>query len=102
MGQGGVSPADQAVAAAHELLVKQAKGFAYTPKTSPQTPTAEKGRAAPIDILEKESRKRAFAALLADEMAANEAKLANARTAKALGAIAAMFKPLAVMEGIER
>jgi hypothetical protein len=90
------SPPERAVAAAHEMLVKQAKGLAYTPKASP-----DKGRPAPIDISDKESRRRAFAALLADELAASEGKLANAKTSKALGAIAAMFKPLVTLEGIE-
>jgi hypothetical protein len=86
------------VAAAHELLVRQSKGLAYTPKTS-----TEKGaRPSPIDILDKPSRKRAFAALLADEMAANEGKLAAAKASKALGGIAAMFRPLATWEGLER
>lgn len=93
------APNDRAIAAAHALLIRQSKGPAYTPK-----PLADKtggARPAPIDILDPESRKRAFAAMLAEELAANEEKLAAARAAKALGPVAVLFKPLATMEGLE-
>jgi len=91
------APSERAIAAAHGMLIKQSKGPAYTPKPVPP----DKTRPAPIDILDPESRKRAFAAMLADELAANEAKLAEAKAAKTLGPVAAVFKPLAAMEGLE-
>jgi hypothetical protein len=92
------SPPERAVAAGHEMLVRQAKGFAYTPRT----PGADKSRPAPIDILDPESRRRAFEALLADELAANESKVAAAKASRSLDPIVALFKPLAMMEGLER
>jgi len=55
-------PKDKSIAAAHAMLMKQSKAFAYTPKSA----TPGKARPAPIDILDKENRKKAFAALLAD------------------------------------
>jgi hypothetical protein len=39
--------------------------------------------------------------MLADELASNEAKLADAKAAKTLGPVAVLFKPLATMEGLE-
>jgi hypothetical protein len=92
------SAPERAVAAGHEMLVRQAKGFAYTPRAQP----ADKSRPAPIDILDPESRRRAFEALLADELAANEPKVAATKASRSLDAMAALFKPLAVMEGLER
>jgi hypothetical protein len=99
------SDRDRSLAEAHETLVKESKGFAYTPKTStvaaPTPPNTPKPRPAPIDILNLESRKKAFAALLADELAANDAKVKVAKTSKALPPIAQLFAPLSKMEGIE-
>ena len=92
------SPPERAVAAGHEMLLRQSKGFAYTPRAS----GADKGRPAPIDILDPESRRRAFAALLADELAASESKVAAAKASRSLDPIVALFKPLAAMEGLER
>ncbi|HEY7120499.1 MAG TPA: hypothetical protein VH475_28200 [Tepidisphaeraceae bacterium] len=89
--------ADRAVAAAHALLLKQSRAFAYMPKTS-----ADKTRPAPIDLLDRESRKRAFLALYLDELTAAEPLLATAKSAKSLGPIAAACPTLAKLEGIER
>lgn len=103
------APSERAVAAAHEMLIRQSKAFAYSPKAA-ATPAGkgaggaaagEKTKPAPIDILDPESRRRAFAAMLGDELAANEEKLSAAKSAKTLGPVAAVFKPLATMEGLE-
>jgi hypothetical protein len=83
-----------AIARAHEMLVKQSKAFAYVPKS-------EKTKGTTIDILDPANRKKAFAAMLADELAANDAKLQAAKKATSLPPIAEMFKPLATMEGLE-
>jgi hypothetical protein len=91
---------DRVLAEAHETLVKESKGFAYTPRTA-ATPGAEKARPAPIDILNIDSRRKAFAALLTDELATNDAKIKAAKTGKALPPIAQLFAPLARMEGFE-
>jgi hypothetical protein len=88
---------ERGVAAAHEMLVKASKAFAYTPRTA-----SDKQKPVPIDILDLASRKRAFAAMLADEMAASDAKVVRAKAAKALPPIAELFKPLDTMEGLER
>ena len=99
------SDRDRSLAEAHETLVKESKGFAYTPKTgsatAPASATAPKPRPAPIDILQLDSRKKAFAALLADELAANDVKIKAAKMGKALPPIAQLFGPLSKMEGIE-
>lgn len=98
---------DRSLAEADETLVKESKGFAYTPKTSsataapPASANVPRPRPAAIDILNLESRKKAFAALLADELAANDAKVKAAKASKALPPIAQLFGPLSRMEGIE-
>jgi hypothetical protein len=97
------SAPERAVAAGYETLVRQAKGFAYTPRVAAGAAGgAGKARPAPIDILDPESRRRAFEALLADELAANEPKVAAAKASASLDPIAALFKPLWTMEGLER
>jgi hypothetical protein len=101
------APSERAVAAAHEMLIRQSKAFAYSPKPAATGArvgagaAVEKSRPAPIDILDPESRKRAFAAMLDDELTANEDELAAAKAARQLGPVAAVFKPLATMEGLE-
>jgi hypothetical protein len=90
--------AERAVAVAYGALLKATKAYAYTPRRV----TATEGHASPIDILDKENRRRAFLAMLADEQAANEAKFKAAKAAKSLPPIAETFKPLAAMEGYER
>jgi hypothetical protein len=105
---------DRLLAAAHEMLIRNSRAFAYTPKPPPPAPApaapasppappvpALPARPAPIDILDPASRKRAFAAMLADELAANDAKLRAAQSAHALPPIAACFAPLQTMEGLE-
>jgi hypothetical protein len=90
--------AERAIALAHVSLLKASKAFAYTPKRM----TATEGHPSPIDILDKENRKRAFLAMMTDEQAASEVKFKAARAGKSLPPIAETFKPLAVMEGYER
>jgi hypothetical protein len=87
---------DRLIARAHEMLVKTSRAFAYTPR-----PTTGKTRPAPIDILDRASRRKAFAAMLADELTANDARIQTARTSGALPPIAQLFTPLATMEGLE-
>lgn len=87
---------DRLIAAAHELLIKTSRAFAYTPKVVPG-----KARPAPIDILDLASRKKAFAAMLADQLTANDDKIRAAKTSGALPPIAQLFAPLATMQGLE-
>jgi hypothetical protein len=96
------SPPERAVAAGYEMLLRQAKGFAYTPRTAGGAEKAGGARPAAIDILDPESRRRAFETLLADELAASESKVAAAKTSRSLDPIIALFKPLAAMGGLER
>lgn len=85
----------RAVALAHELLVKRSQQFAYKPK-------AVAGKAAaPIDILESASRKKAFAALFADELAQISPKVKLATKATALPPILEATKTAAALTGLE-
>lgn len=84
------------IAAAHAALLRASKAFAYTPRTAP-----DKSRPVPIDILDPARRRQAFLAMLVDQLAAAEPKLKAARTATRLPPIAACFKPLDEMEGLE-
>lgn len=90
--------AERGAAAANAHLMRQSKGFAYAPKSKDES---GKPKAA-IDILDGESRKKAFAALLADETAANDAKLKAARTARTLPPLMDAAKAVATMEGLEQ
>src|SRR5258706_6487931 len=79
------SDRERELATAQEMLLKSSKAFAYTPRTTtaPAPPAgADKPRPVPIDILNPDSRKKAFAALLADELAANDAKFKSAKASK--------------------
>lgn len=84
------------IATAHAALLKGSKAFAYTPKTAP-----DKTRPVPIDILDPAHRRQAFLAMLVDHLAASESKLKAAKAATSLPPIAACFKPLDEMEGME-
>ena len=93
------SPRERAVAEAYGFLLKSSRALAYTPKTA--AAGDKTARPAPIDILDPASRRRAFAALFADELAAADSKLAAARAAISLPPIVELFKPLATLEGLE-
>jgi hypothetical protein len=90
-------PAAKSVAQAHEHLLKQSKAFAYQPR-SPAGPP----KPAVIDILDVESRKKAFAALFLDEQRLAEPKLKAAREARSLLPIAAAVSAIDPLEGLER
>jgi len=85
----------RAIALAHELLVKRSQQFAYQPKSPAGKPLA------PIDILEANSRKRAFAALLADELALIDPKVKTAMKAKSLPPILEAIKATSALLGLE-
>jgi hypothetical protein len=87
----------KSLATAGEMLLKRSRGFVYTPKTG-------QARGKPpvtIEILGAENRKKAYAALLADELAANEPKLKAARTAKSLPPVVEAVKVLMTLQGVE-
>src|SRR5258706_5670670 len=86
------------------MLLKSSKAFAYTPRTptAPAPPAgADKPRPVPIDILNPDSPKKAFAALLADELAANDSRFKSSQASQALSPIRQLFPTLAMLEGLE-
>jgi hypothetical protein len=85
------------LAAAHVALLKQSKGPAYVPKGRDASGKPK----SPIDITKEEGRRAAFAALFADEMDANRAKLEGAKGATTLGPVMDALKPLSTLEGLE-
>ena len=86
----------QNFAAAHELLMRRQRGLAYSATARP------KGQPpAPIDIIDVDSRKKAFAALHADEIAALQPKLAVARKSTGLAPLFELFKQVPRLEAIE-
>ncbi len=92
----------RSIALAHALLVKRSQEMAYKPKPAPAAKPGGAVKAAdPIDIVDAEMRKRAFAALFKDEMAANDAKFKAAEKAKALPPILEALKTLSTLQGIE-
>lgn len=92
------SAAERSAAQANELLVRQSRAFAYPPRAKDTNGKPKP----PIDILDGESRKSAFGALLADEMTANDAKIKAARNAKALPPLMEGVKTVVTMEGLEQ
>jgi hypothetical protein len=84
------------LAAAHQLLMQRQRGLAYRAVTS------AKG-AVPLthDVIEPASRTKAFGALLADELAALQPKLAAAKKSTGLAPIFEAFKLIPRLEGIE-
>jgi hypothetical protein len=90
--------AERAIAAAPAALLKGSRAFAYAPKAAA---TPDQGRPSPIDLLDKSNRKRAFAAMLADELNAVAGKVKAAKAAKTLGPIVDVAGPLAAIEGVE-
>jgi hypothetical protein len=84
------------LAAAHELLMRRQRGLAYKPTTQPkgQPPVT-------IDILNPDNRKKAFAALYGDEVAALQPRLAAAKKSTSLVPLFELFKQIPKLEGIE-
>ena len=103
----------QAVARATELLIRRSKPLGYMPRTAgapaPQTrpviakaDPAPKGQAnQPIPIIEPADRKRALAALFADEFAVVDPKVQAATTSDALPPIIDAIKLLGDLQAIE-
>jgi hypothetical protein len=84
------------LAAAHELLMRKQRGMTYTPASRDKAKPA-----AAIDVTDPASRKKAFAALFTDELAALQPKLAAAKKATGLAPIFEAFKLIPRLEGIE-
>jgi hypothetical protein len=86
-------PKQAAVALANSLLARASPNNKYSPIQDKSIP--------PIDILNPESRKRAFDAMRADRMAVLAPKLAAAKTATALPPMFEVLKPLLEIASIE-
>jgi hypothetical protein len=85
------------LAAAHQLLMQRQRGLAYRPVAAQVKGSAP----VTIDILDPASRKKAFAALLTDELAAVQPKIAAAKRSTGLAPIFEAFKLVPRLEGIE-
>jgi hypothetical protein len=87
------------IAAAHELLMRKQRGLVYKPVTAQQgkSPAAT----ATIDITDPVNRRKAFAALFTDELAALQPKINAAKRATGLAPIFEAFKLIPRLEGIE-
>lgn len=81
---------------ASELVVKRSKNLTFTPK-----PAKKGDKAEPIEIVDPEKRKAAFAALLADEKAAAAPALKSARGAKTLPPIVDGLKRIGDLRMLE-
>src|SRR5687767_13292380 len=84
------------LAAAHQLLMQRQRGLTYRSATPPKGTIA-----IAHDVIEPASRTKAFGALLGDELAAIQPKLAAAKRSTALGPIFEAFKLIPRLEGIE-
>lgn len=101
-------PINQSTARATEILIRRSKPLGYVPKTLPAAPAggkvdaAAKARASePIAYIESADRKRAFAALLADELAAVEPKIKAATKSNGLPPVIVAIKSLGDLRAIE-
>jgi hypothetical protein len=87
-----------AVARATEVLLRRSNVNGYVPKTVP----VERGkRPEPIAVAERESRKKAMAALLVDEMAVFRPKLKRALAAPVLGETVELAGGIADLGAVE-
>ena len=103
----------QAVARGTELLIRRSKPLGYVPRTSPaaapatrpagaRLEPAPKGQAnQPIPYIEAADRKRAFTALLADEMAVVDPKVKAATKATSLPPIIDAIKSFGDLRAVE-
>jgi hypothetical protein len=111
-------PEKQAVARATEVLIRRAKPLGYVPRTAPQLAPQEKIDAAaggaasaggaaraqaaqPIPLIEEADRKRAFAALFADEFATVEPKVKAATKSNGLPPVIDAIKSIGDLRAIE-
>ena len=97
-GQAATTDDQRGVAAAYGLMMKRSQQLAYRPKAG----SAPGKPAAAIDLVEPPSRKRAMAALWADELAVAEPKVKAAAKATALPALMDGIKLAGALSGLER
>ncbi|MEA2709401.1 MAG: hypothetical protein QOF78_2002 [Phycisphaerales bacterium] len=99
----------QAVARATELLIRRAKPLGYVPRVAAPAPANAQADAAaakakpgtPIPYIEAADRKRAFAAMLIDEMAVVDPKVKAATKSEALPPIIDAIKSLGDLRAVE-
>jgi hypothetical protein len=84
-----------------EYLLRRSHNESYTPK-SHETSSATTQPASPISVIEAESRKQAFAALLTDELAAKTHQIDAAKKATTLPPILEIAPALGSLQDIER
>jgi hypothetical protein len=89
-------PQRQAVAKAMALLIRRSRGLLYTPGIP------KKLKLPPIDIVEPDSRKKALAALLTDELELATPKVNAAMNGRSLPAIADALQQLRGLDELER
>src|SRR5688572_20637109 len=101
-------PDKQAIARATELLIRRSKPLGYVPRSTQAAPAARKVDAAavkkanePIPYIEPDDRKRAFAALFADEMAVVAPKVKAATNANGLPPIIDAIKSIGDLRALE-
>jgi len=104
-------PEKQAVARATEVLIRRAKPLGYVPRAAPQlapqgkvdaAAAAARAQAAqPIPFIEPADRKRAFAALFADEFASVEPKVKAATKASGLPPVVDALKSIGDLRAVE-
>ena len=106
-------PQKQAVARATEVLIRRAKPLGYVPRVAPQVarpqgkvdaaaaPAARAPGPQPIPIIEEADRKRAFAALFADEYATVEPKVKAATKSNGLPPVIDAIKSIGDLRAIE-
>jgi hypothetical protein len=89
----------KAIAQATELLIKRSKPTGYVPRTASTQPAIKQGTGIPI--VEKESRKTAFQALLDDELAATAPKIKAASAGNSLQPVIEGARALIDVRAIE-
>lgn len=86
-------PRQVGTARATALLIRRSTDLKYTPRSGPD--------AAPIDIVDRDSRRKAAAALLEDELARRRAELAAAKQATTLEPILDLVEPVLDLRSLE-
>lgn len=86
-------PRQVGVARATALLIRRSTDLKYTPKSKPD--------AQPIDIVDRDSRRKAAAALLDDQLARLRDELAAAKRATTLNPILDVIQPLLDLRSLE-
>lgn len=93
----GTDAMDIAVARTSEALIRKSRGFVYTPKAS-----KERGKVQPIELLDVEKRKDAFAALFEDEWTAAGGKVEALKRKQGLSSIMEAVKLVATVAPFEQ